>query len=116
MMRLLAVFIASWGLIGVPTLCQAGIFVECCEDACPDESESSQPCQCSSCLELCNAAVWLTEQNGRPNIDHIVPAANVATTPSTVRRETVHEGSPVWLAHLIREHFPYPIPDRPLLV
>ncbi len=116
MMRMLATLIVSWGLIGVPALCQGGILVECCEDACPGESEPSEPCQCSSCLELCNAAVSHTEQSSGSNIERNVSPMDAAIPPVMIWRENVREGSTAWLAYLIREHLPYPVPDRPLLV
>ena len=78
-MRILALLVVVWSFVGMPTLCRAGILVECCAfevaghekshdapercpDHCPcdtreespDDSESSHPRECDTCAESCN--------------------------------------------------------------
>jgi hypothetical protein len=115
-MRLLATLIVSWGLIGVPALCQGGILVECCEDACPDEGESSRPCECSACIAMCNAVVSHKDQVSNPSLERNVAQVDIAPNPISAWREPAQQGWPTRYTRQQRKNLPYPIPDRPLLV
>jgi hypothetical protein len=115
-LRLVATLIVSWGLIGVPALCQGGILVDCCEDACPDEGESSQPCECSECIALCNVAVSHNDQVSDPNLERDVVNVDIDATPASAWHEPAPQGWPTCQPCQQRMNIPYPIPVRPLLV
>jgi hypothetical protein len=115
-MRLLPALIVSWGLIGVPALCQGGVLVECCEDACPDEGESSQPCECSACIALCNAAVSHKDQVSKSSLERNVVQVDIAPSFISAWREPAQQGWPTCYAFRQRMNIPYPIPVRPRLV
>lgn len=46
---------ALCGFIAVPTLCKGGIWTDCCEEACSEQEDEGQGCECLICLEVCEA-------------------------------------------------------------
>ena len=140
-MRVFALIVVVWSFVGMPTLCRAGVLVECCalgvpghekpndapdecankcscdnRDKYPDDTESSEPRDCDSCTESCNVVSPYSKQADRAYF----AAARVAVTAAA---QAFAEGclphanrSRDMSAAQLPEHIPYPVSDRPLLI
>ena len=62
-MRVVLILIALWGFVGVPALCEGGLLVDCCDEACPGQEDEGQECECSICLEVCEAVALVTDDS-----------------------------------------------------
>ena len=140
-MRILALLVAVWGLVGMPALCRAGVLVECCvpthhadEDPdgcpdecpngcpdefpgkCPDDTDSPDERDCSSCADICNS---ISLPTGRPGCEDaeitLVPVVPTTEAPASGLL-SVPYASPDVLSRWPHENLPFPISDRPLLI
>jgi len=106
-MRILALIPVVWSLVAMPTLCRAGILVECCTlgipgheksydapdkcpggcpcdegDEAPDDKDSSHPRDCDSCTESCNVVSTHSKQTDGDDVAvMLVSAIAAAQTP-----------------------------------
>ncbi len=140
-MRILALIAVAWSFVGMPTLCRAGILVECCSreipghekshdapDKCPggcpcdtreethDDTESSEPRDCDACTESCNVVSAHTKQTDGDDFAVILDAAIVV---AQVRCNSFlphqHRSCNLNTTRLV-EHLSIPDSDRPLLI
>ena len=140
-MRILALVAVVWSFVGMPTLCRAGILVECCAfgvpdiekshnapDKCPDncpcdtreettdDTESSHPRDCDSCAESCNVVSPRSQQtDGDAVAVMLVAAMAVAQAPCDALLPHQHRSGNLNTMQL-SEHVPIPPSDRPLLI
>ena len=136
-MKIVTLLAAIWALVGAPSLCRAGVLVECCLPAhhadeeshgcpddcpngCPDESPDETPADtgtsnerdCSSCADVCKSMSLAPEKMAGEDFES-TPAPVVAATdgcPSSV------DASPGECKRWLRERLPFPTSDRPLLI
>ena len=125
----------------MPTLCRAGILVECCAlgipghekshdapDKCPgdcpcdtrevdhDDTESSHPRDCDACTESCNVVSPHSKQTDGDDCPVIWAAAIVvAQLPCDAFLPHQHHLRKLNTVQF-SEHLPYPDSDRPLLI
>ncbi len=141
MMRVLALIVVVWSFVGMPTLCRAGILVECCtlgvpghekshdapdkcpnncpcdnRDKCPDDTESSEPRDCDSCAESCNVVSTHSKQTDGDDFA-VMLVALIAVTQVTRDAFLPHQHrsrnlNTMWLG----KHLPILPSDRPLLI
>jgi len=140
-MRILALIVVAWSFVGMPTLCRAGILVECCasgvsghekshdapdkcpnkcpcdnRDKCPDDTESSEPRDCDSCVESCNVVSLYSKQtDGDDFAEMLVSVIAVTQVPCDAFLSHQHR-SRSRNTMQIGEHLPIPASDRPLLI
>lgn len=125
MMRVALLLTAVWGFWVMPVLCESGMWTECCAQTCPESQdddcgerscpEPAPDCDCTSCVELCNARVT------KPTAGVEIPA--VAANPLAILSLPGDERTGDPLASSARSrmrccctHLPYPPSDRPLLL
>lgn len=140
-MRIVTLLAAIWALVGAPSLCRAGVLVECCLPAhhadeesrgcpddcpngCPDESPEETPADtgtsnerdCSSCADVCKSMFLAPEKMAGEDLEN-APAPVVATTAAlTDGFPSTPDASPDECKRWPREKLPYPTSDRPLLI
>ncbi len=140
-MRILALIVVVWSFVGMPTLCRAGILVECCTlgvpghakshdapDKCPDncpcdtreetpdDTESSHPRDCDSCTESCNVVSPHSKQTDGDDFAVMLVAA-MAVTQVRCDAFLPHQHRSRNLNTMqIGEHLPIPASERPLLI
>ena len=137
-MRILALVAVTWSFVGVPTLCRAGILVECCDsgipghdtsndapgkcpsndprDKCSDGTESSRPRDCDSCAESCHVVSPHTKQTDR---DHfaVMFVPLIAVTQPLCDAFVLDQHRPRRLNSVqFGENVPVAPSDRPLLI
>ena len=144
-MRVLALIPVVWSLVAMPTLCRAGVLVECCSlgipgheqshdeprntpDKCPgdcpcdtreeapDGTESSHPRDCDSCTESCNVVSTHSKQTDGDDFA-VVPVAAIAVAPVPCDAFLSHQyrSRNLNTTRLV-EHLTIPDSDRPLLI
>ncbi len=95
----------------MPALCKGGLWASCCSDACPTQEDERQGCECSTCLEVCEAvAVAATVSTA---VDCATPLNQLAVphgASAVVARSHFHDLGGVSLK------IPFPEGDRPLLI
>ena len=114
-MRILALVAVVWSFVGMPTLCRAGILVECCTpgiptheksqgapdkcpnqcpdddgEKCPGDTEPSEPRDCDSCTESCNVVSPHTKQTDADDFA-VMRVAAIAVTDRSRGRERREE-------------------------
>ncbi len=125
----------------MPTLCRAGILVECCasgvpadekshdapdecpnhcpgdnREKCPDDTESSEPRDCDSCADACNVISPHSRQTSDDDVAvMLVAVISVAQVPGEAYLPHQHRSRDLSTVQL-REHLPFPVSDRPLLI
>ena len=140
-MRILALIPVVWSFVGMPTLCRAGILVECCmqgipvhekshdtpdkcpgdcpcdkPDEAPDDKDSSHPRDCDACTESCNVVSTHSKQtDGDDFAAKLVAAIVVAQVPCDVFLPHRHRSLNLNTTQLV-EHLTIPDSDRPLLI
>ncbi len=140
-MRIMAILVAIWGLVAMPSLCRAGVLVACCAptdcpeetspgcpggcpnscpgestDEDPDDTPSSGERDCSSCADVCNLVSLAIGKAG----SKVVASAFAAVVPVTAAlADGFPSARPTWLHALHwrpRENLPFPKSVRPLLL
>ena len=140
-MRILALVAVVWSLVGMPTLCRAGILVECCTlgipghekshdapdkcpnqcpddggEKCPGDTGPSEPRDCDSCTESCNVVSPHSKQTDADDFAVMqVAAIAVAHVPCDAFLLHQHRSRNLNTIRL-GEHLPIPASDRPLLI
>ncbi len=125
----------------MPTLCRAGILVECCtlgvaapkkshdapdkcpnqcpddnRDKCPDDTESSHPRDCDSCAEACNAVSPHSKQTDADDFAVMLVAA-IAVAHFPCDAFLLHQRRSRNLNTIqLGENLAIPASDRPLLI
>ncbi len=125
----------------MPTLCRAGILVDCCtlgipehekshgapdqcpgncpddnRDKCPDDSESPEPRDCDSCTESCNVVSPHSKQTDAEDFAaRLVAVIAVTQVPCDALLPEQH-GSRSRNTTPPGEHHSIPPSDRPLLI
>lgn len=127
----------------MPVLCRAGVLVECCAsevgaradtkshdapDQCPDncpcdtrektpdDTESSEPRGCDSCADACNAVSPHSRQTNDDDVAVMfVAAISVTQVPHDAYLSHQHPSRNLSTEQL-RQHLPFPVSDRPLLI
>ncbi len=125
----------------MPTLCRAGILVECCTpgipvhekshdapdkcpnncpgdngDKCPDDKESSEPRDCDSCTESCNVVSPHSKQTDADDFA-VMLVTVMAVTQTNCDAFLPHQHrsrNPNTMQ--LGKHLPIPASDRPLLI
>jgi len=125
----------------MPTLCRAGILVECCtlgipghekshdspdgcpddcpcdlRDEAPDDSDSSHPRDCDSCTESCNVVSPHSKQTDADDFTIMLVAAIAVTQARYDSFLSRPHRSRNLIAMQQGEHLPIPASDRPLLI
>ena len=139
-MRILALAAVGWSLVGMPTLCRAGILVECCTlgipghekshgapdqcpNQCPDDGEKclggtgpSEPRDCDSCTESCNVISPHSKQTDGDDFAVILVSV-IAVSPVRSDAFLLHHHCSRHLNSMqFGEHIPVPASERPLLI
>ncbi len=116
-MRYVLVITAFGGLWVMPALCESGILTVCCEQRCPQSDDTDGDCECSNCVDLCNAVVT------RPPRAVTLAFAEFKTLPVTLPATSVMSLADWQLAKSKsscapppRIKLPYAASDRPLLL
>lgn len=123
----------------MPTLCRAGVLVECCAlgipahegsrdapaeypsgcpcdgDGCSNNTESPEPRDCDSCAESCNVVSTHSKQSDDDFAVLLVVGVVSMQAPNDALPQHEIRTRDLSTARL-REHLPIPISDRPLLI
>ncbi len=117
MMRYVLVITAFWGLWVMPALCESGTLTACCEQRSPQSDDTGGECECSNCVDLCNAVVT------RPPRGVTLTFAEFKILPVTLPSTSVMSLADGHLAQSKslyvpppRIKLPYAASDRPLLL
>lgn len=125
----------------MPTLCRAGVLVECCtlgipgqekphdapdrcpgdcpcdtRDETPDGTESSHPRDCDSCAESCNVVSPHSKETAGDDFAVMLVAAIAVTRVPCDAFPPHRHHSPKLDTVQLGEHIPIPASDRPLLI
>ena len=140
-MQTLSLVVVVWSLVGMQTLCRAGILVACCasgvsahekshdapdecphkcregnRETCSDDTKSSGPRDCDSCGDACNAVSPHSKQTSDDDVA-VMFVAVIAVTQLPGDVYLPHQYRSRNLSTLqLREHLPIPVSDRPLLI
>ncbi len=125
----------------MPTLCRAGVLVECCApthhaeetsqscpdgcpsrcpdespDKCPDDTESSDERDCATCAGICNSVCLSTGKQGSEDME--ITSAPVLLTAKALAGglPSVRYASRDAPNRRPRENLPFATSDRPLLL
>ena len=140
-MRILTLLVAIWGLVGLPSLCRAGVLVECCVPAhhtekesprcpdgcpnkCPNESPDKGPDStgssgerdCSSCVGVCNWMSLAPQKLAAEDFETTSTPVVATTLALTGGFPSGPSGSPDVFKPRPRGNLPFPTSDLPLLI
>ncbi|MCH8243335.1 MAG: hypothetical protein IH897_12110 [Planctomycetes bacterium] len=136
-MRIVTLLGAIWALVGAPSLCRAGVLVECCLPAhradeeshgcpngCPDKSPEKTPADtdtsnerdCSTCADVCKSMSLAPEKMAGQDLANSAGPVVATTAALTDGRPSSLDVWPDECKRWPREKLPYPTSDRPLLI